>query len=128
MQDFVIAATRQTPAIELRAAENRLRIAGEAYPENAVSFFEPVLKAVGEHLALARPETFEAEFELRYLNSASTKMVFKLAGLLDQAAAKGRPVHVRFLVLEDDEILQDLGADMRADYTWVDFEFVEMSL
>ncbi len=128
MQNFVIPATRQTPAVELRPAEHRLRIAGEAYPENALSFFEPVLKAVGDYLALPQAPTIEVEFELRYLNSASTKMIFKLAGLLDQTAAKGRPVHIRFLVLEDDEILQDLGSDMKAEYSWLDFEFVEAAL
>ena len=128
MQNFIIPATRQTPAIELLVAEHRLRIAGEAYPENAVSFFEPVLKAVADYVALPNSEAFEVEFELRYLNSAATKMVFKLAGLLEQAAAKGRQVHVRFLTLEDDEILQELGADMKADYTWLDFEFVEAAL
>lgn len=128
MQNLAIPATRQTPAIDLLVSDPRLRIAGEAYPENAVAFFEPVLKALGDYLARGDAATFEVEFELRYLNSASTKMLFKLAGLLDQAAAKGRRVHVRFIVLEEDEILRELGADMSADYTWLDFEFVEAAL
>ena len=78
---------------------------------------------------LAQPATqpLEAELELRYLNSASTKMVFKLVGLLDEAAGKGRQVRLRFVVLEEDEMLQELGADMRADFTWLDFEFVEVA-
>jgi len=128
MQNIAIPATRQTPAIDLRVSEHRLRLAGEAYPENAVAFFEPVLKSLGDYLARGDAAALEVEFELRYLNSASTKMIFKLAGLLDQAAAKGRPVHVRFIVLEEDEILRELGADMSADYTWLDFEFVEAAL
>ena len=125
MQNMIIPATRQTPAIELYFSEHRLRIAGEAYPENALSFFDPVLKAIAAYLAQPNAAPLEVELELRYLNSASTKMVFKLASMLDQAAAKGRPVHVRFVVLEDDEILQELGADMKADLNWLDFEFVE---
>jgi hypothetical protein len=128
MQNVIIPATRQTPAIDLRFSEHRLRIAGEAYPENALSFFEPVLKAIADYLAQPHAAPLEVELELRYLNSASTKMVFKLAALLDQAAAKGRPVHMRFVVLEDDEILQELGADMKADLNWIDFEFVEVTL
>jgi hypothetical protein len=127
MQDFVIQSTRQTPAIELAFSAHRLRIAGEAYPENAVAFFDPVLDQVRAYLNEPASQTIEAELELRYLNSASTKMVFKLVGLLDEAASKGRKVHLRFVVLEDDEMLQDLGADMRADFTWLDFEFVEMA-
>jgi hypothetical protein len=127
MQDFVIQSTRQTPAIELAFSAHRLRIAGEAYPENAVAFFDPVLDQVRAYLSEPASQTIEAELELRYLNSASTKMVFKLVGLLDEAASKGRKVHLRFVVLEDDEMLQDLGADMRADFTWLDFEFVEMA-
>ena len=125
MQDFSLPATRQTPAIELAFSAHRIRIAGEAYPENAVSFFEPVLDRIRQYLAQPSGAPIEAELELRYLNSASTKMVFKLIGLLDQAAGAGRKVQLRFVVLDDDEMLQDLGADMRADFAWLDFEFVE---
>jgi hypothetical protein len=127
MQDFVLPATRQTPAIELAFSAHRLRIAGEAYPENAVAFFEPVLEQLRGYLAEEASQPIEAELELRYLNSASTKMVFKLAGLLDAAAGKGRQVRLRFLVLEEDEMLRELGADMQADYSWLDFEFVEIA-
>jgi len=127
MQDFSLPSSRQTPAIELAFSAHRLRIAGEAYPENAVAFFEPVLEQIRDYLALAHAQPIEAELELRYLNSASTKMIFKLVGLLDQAASKGRKVRLRFVVLDDDEMLQDLGADMRADFSWLDFEFVEVA-
>ena len=127
MQDFVLPPTRQTPAIEFAFSAHRLRIAGEAYPENAVAFFEPAMEQLKRYLAEATGQPLEAELELRYLNSASTKMVFKLVGLLDQAAGKGRPVRLRFLVLEEDEMLQELGADMQADFTWLDFEFVAVA-
>ena len=125
MQDFVLHASRQTPAVELAFSGHRIRIAGEAYPENAVSFFEPILDQLRAYLARPADAPIEAELELRYLNSASTKMVFKLVGLLDQAASAGREVRLRFVVLDDDEMLQELGADIRADYSWLDFEFVE---
>ncbi len=127
MQDFVLPSTRQTPAIEFAFSAHRLRIAGEAYPENAVAFFEPVFEQLRSYLAQAATQPIEAEVELRYLNSASTKMVFKLIGLLDNAASQGRKVHMRFVVLEEDEMLRELGDDMRADFTWLDFEFVEVA-
>lgn len=125
MQDISLPATRQTPAIDLKFSAHAIRLAGEAYPENAVAFFEPILEQVRQYLAEGAKAPVRVEFELRYLNSASTKMIFKLAGLFDQAAAKGRKVNLRFLVLDDDEMLQDLGADMKADFTWLDFEFVQ---
>ena len=127
MQDFVLSPTRQTPAIEFAFSAHRLRIAGEAYPENAVAFFEPVFEQLRGYLAQAANQPIDVEVELRYLNSASTKMVFKLVGLLDEAASKGRKVRLRFVLLEEDEMLQELGADMRADFTWLDFEFVEVA-
>jgi hypothetical protein len=125
MRNLTIAATRQTPEVALLVIEHRLRIAGEAYPENALSFFEPVHKELADYLAAGHSEPFEAEFELRYLNSAATIMIFKLAGLLDQAAAKGRPVRLRFVVMAEDDILRELGADIKEDCSWLDFEFVE---
>ena len=52
-------------------------------------------------------------------------MVFKLVAPLDQAASAGRKVTLNFAVHEDDEMLRELGEDMHADYSWIDFNFVE---
>jgi hypothetical protein len=125
MNDIQIPGTRQTPAIDFRFSENRLSLTGEAYPENANAFFDPLLAAIQGYLAQGGGEPIVLELNLLYLNSASTKMVFKLLAPFDQAAAGGRAVQVRFVVHADDEMLRELGEDMHADYSWIDFNFVE---
>lgn len=126
MSDIHIAGSRQTPTIDFAFSQHSLKISGEAYPENAVTFFEPLNAAVEEYLK-SGSEPVHVSFELRYLNSAATKMLFKLGGILN-AAAEHRKVHLKFHVVEDDEMIQDLGADFQADYSWIDFEFIETAL
>jgi hypothetical protein len=125
MTDIQIAGTRQTPAVDFRFSDNRLSLTGEAYPENANAFFDPLLEAVVTYLAQGGDAPITLELSLLYLNSASTKMVFKLVAPFDKAAAGGRPVRLNFVVHEDDEMLRELGEDMHADYSWIDFNFVE---
>jgi len=126
MSDIHIPGTRQTPTVDFRFSEHFLKLSGEAYPENAVTFFEPLNAAVEAYLA-ASSEPVNVEFDLRYLNSAATKMIFKLGGILNKAA-EHRSVSLRFVVVEDDEMVQDLGADFQTDYSWINFQFVEVAL
>lgn len=126
MSDIHIPATRQTPEIDFAFSRNTLKISGEAYPENAVTFFEPLNAAVEDYLKTGS-DPVHVEFDLRYLNSAATKMLFKLGGILN-TAAEHRKIHLSFVVVEDDEMVQDLGADFKADYSWIDFQFVEVAL
>lgn len=126
MTDIHIPGTRQTPTVDFRFSEHSLKLSGEAYPENAVTFFEPLNAAVEAYLAEGDAPV-SVEFDLRYLNSAATKMIFKLGGVLNKAAER-RKISLRFLVVEDDEMVQDLGADFKADFSWIDFQFVEMAL
>jgi hypothetical protein len=125
MSDIQIPGTRQTPAVDFRFSANSLSLTGEAYPENATAFFDPLLDAINAYLAKGGSDPITMQLSLLYLNSASTKMVFKLVAPLDQAASKGRPVRLNFVVHEDDEMLRELGEDMHADYSWIDFNFVE---
>jgi hypothetical protein len=125
MSDIQIPGTRQTPAVDFRFSAHRLSLTGEAYPENASAFFDPLLAAINAYVANGDSAPISMQLNLLYLNSASTKMVFKLVGPLDQAASQGRAVRLDFAVHEDDEVLRELGEDMHADYPWVDFNFVE---
>ena len=44
MSDLFIAASSDTPEIDFQFSNKTLTISGEAYPENGVEFFRPILK------------------------------------------------------------------------------------
>jgi hypothetical protein len=127
MDDLHIPGTRQSPAVDYWFAEHRFRMQGEAYPENASAFFDPLIGVAGAYAAQASEAPVRVELRLRYLNSASTKLLFKWVGVWDKLAETGRPVHLTFETAPDDEVLQEFGEDLKADFSWIDFEMVEIA-
>lgn len=127
MNDLHIAGTRQTPAVDFWFSQHRFRMAGEAYPENATLFFDPLIAAVKTYAAQPSDAAVQVELRLRYLNSASTKLLFKWVAAWEELAAAGRGVHLRFETAPDDEVLQEFAEDLKADFAWIDLEVVEVA-
>jgi SiaC family regulatory phosphoprotein len=127
MSDIKIPGSRQTPEIDFQFSSHRLLMAGEAYPENAVAFFTPLTQATAAYLAASGGAPVQVVLGLRYMNSASTKMVFQFLGVLDQAASQGRKVMIEFRHDPDDDTMIEFAEDMRADYPWLNFNLVEMA-
>jgi hypothetical protein len=125
MDDLFIAATRQSPEVDFRFSEHSLRIAGEAYPENAAAFFGPLNQACDAYLKQSGDAPVTIDLGLRYLNSASTKLLFQFIGLFDRAASGGRKVTVVFKHDPEDDMLIEFAQDLGADYSWVDMKLVE---
>jgi uncharacterized protein (DUF362 family) len=125
MPDIKIPASRQTPEIDFAFSRNYLSIVGEAYPENAVTYFTPLTQAVADYLARSGNAPVTLNLGLRYMNSASTKMVFQFMGVLDQAAENGRKITVEFRHDPDDDMMIEFAEDMRTDYTWITIELLE---
>lgn len=127
MEDFHIPGTRQSPAVDFWFSQHRFRMQGEAYPENANAFFEPLIGAAQAYTARGGSEPVQVELRLRYLNSASTKLLFKWVAVWDRLAETGRPVRLSFETAPDDEVLQEFGEDLKTDFSWIDFEIVEVA-
>ena len=64
---------------------------------------------------------------LKYMNSASTKMVFQLMGVLDKAASGGRKITLEFRHDPDDDMMIEFAEDMKADYVWLNVELLEVA-
>lgn len=127
MDDLHIPGTRQSPAVDFWFSQHRFRMQGEAYPENASAFFDPLIAAVSAYAAQGGEAPVQVELRLRYLNSASTKLLFKWVGLWDKLAETGRPVRLVFETAPDDEVLQEFGEDLKADFSWIDVDVVEIA-
>jgi hypothetical protein len=127
MDDLHIPGTRQSPAVDYWFSDHRFRLQGEAYPENASAFFDPLIAVAGAYAARPSDAPVRVELRLRYLNSASTKLLFKWVGVWDKLAETGRPVRMTFETAPDDEVLQEFGEDLKADFSWIDFEIVEVA-
>ena len=124
MSPLHIPASPSSPEVEFRFAEQRLSLRGESFPENAAAFYNPVIAALREFLALppAAEQPLTIEVSLTYFNSSSTKMLFTLFDLLDRAAAEGRRVLLLWLHDAEDDTIREFGEELMADFPNLDVE------
>jgi len=128
MTDLYIPATSDTPEINFKFSSNTLSMSGEAYPENGVEFFHPILKRLQSHLKSLNGDAVEFNFHLTYFNSVSTKIFYSMFELLNEYAK----THPNSVLLnwhhdEEDDTILELGQDVQEDFTWIDFNPVVLA-
>ena len=125
MTDLYIPATSDTPEIDFKFSSNTLSMSGEAYPENGVEFFLPVLRRLQSHLKSTSGNAVEFNFQLTYFNSVSTKILYSLFELLNEyAKANPNCVSLNWYHDEEDDMILSFGLDIQEDFTWIDFNAI----
>ncbi|MDP3878241.1 MAG: DUF1987 domain-containing protein [Methylobacter sp.] len=128
MTDIYIPATSDTPEISFKFSSNTLSMSGEAYPENGVEFFRPILRQLQSHLKSLNGDAVEFNFHLTYFNSVSTKIFYSMFELLNEyAKAHPNSVLLNWHHDEDDDTILELGQDVQEDFTWIDFNAIVLS-
>lgn len=122
MTRIQIAATERSPEVDFDFETGRLSLRGESYPEDAAAFYGPLLQALRGHLAEGGQAPLAFEVALAYFNSSSAKALMNLFMPLEDAAAAGRPVTIRWLYAEGDDTIAEAGADFAADFEHAAFE------
>ncbi len=89
MEAIYINSTEDTPKVILNAVENKFELSERSYPEDAASFYNPILKWLEDYTNVANPDT-HFEFKLEYFNTASSKQIFKIISVLKKIAASNQ--------------------------------------
>ncbi len=128
MTDLYMAGSADTPEIDFKFSSNTLAMSGEAYPENGVEFFLPVLKQLQAYLKSLTGDSVEFNFKLTYFNSVSTKILYSLFELLNEYA-KSNPdsVKLNWFHDEDDDTILSFGLDIQEDFPWIDFNAIAVA-
>jgi hypothetical protein len=116
MTDIDLAQTKHTPRVQFAFSRHALSLEGEIYPENAAAFFGPLIEGLEAYLARRDMDALRVTFNLRYMNSASTKMIFRLLGMLDRAGTDGRSVALEFQHDPEDEMMVEFAEDIAREY------------
>ena len=117
MENLEIKSTVCTPNVMFDIENKTLSITGKAYPEDAVSYFNPINSTLEEYIK--NNDSLQIICEFVYLNTASTKM---LLTLLKNAVNNLNKVKVMWGYEEDDDDILELGEDF-ADTLEIEFEF-----
>ena len=114
MRPLQVSATTVTPHVTFEPDRGLLVMTGECYPENPTPFFAPIFGAIEGHFRRTTLREFEARFRLSYVNSASTKALRRLFGLLHAMTDHGVLVSIAWEHDPDDDTAVELGEDLAA--------------
>jgi hypothetical protein len=110
-----------TPAVSLDSSKNIFEIKGWSHPEDAMSFYAPVLAWLSGYEKLPNPAT-EFHFNFQYYNTASAKQIFRIVSALENVALKSKTVIHWHHDAEDEDMLA--SGERFSKMSTVPFKFV----
>jgi hypothetical protein len=122
MKPLIIKATEDTPEIVFDPVNETFRISNVSLPENAIEFYAPVLDWLKKYKEDPNPITI-FDFNIEYLNTASSKQIFELIFLVDKIS-ENSDVTIRWHYDVIDEDMHSLGIRF-THLVKVKFELVE---
>ncbi len=111
----------ETPAVTLDHLKGIFEISGWSHPEDAISFYTPVLEWLNHYAQTPNAGT-NFHFRFQYYNTASAKQIFRTISALEEVAKKSK---VKILWHYDSEDTDMLSSGERfSKMSTVPFEFV----
>jgi len=117
-----IGESDKTPKIYLNQHTGMIKFAGRAIPENAKTFFEPLIQWIQQYVESPRDKTL-LHFDFEYFNSSSSKLLMEILNLSKQILEKGKELIVEWNYLEEDEEMLDAGETFE-ELTGLNFNYV----
>ncbi|AHM59844.1 hypothetical protein D770_07905 [Flammeovirgaceae bacterium 311] len=103
-----------TPAVKFDL-NGTLSVAGRSLPENAESFYKPLIDWVDRYADTAEPAVTVLTIELEYFNSSSVKQILMILLKLEELHRKeGKEVQVIWSYNQDDELMEMKGREMES--------------
>lgn len=122
MKPLNIQATEDTPEIIFNPENEIFKISNVSLPENAIEFYAPILDWLKKYKEKPNPVTI-FDFNIEYLNTASSKQIFELIFLIDKIS-EFSDVTIRWHYDVIDEDMHSLGIRF-THLVKVKFELVE---
>ena len=116
MENLCIEQTKSTPTIQFDVANNKLRIEGQSYPENAFKFYEPIFNWLDQYMAeIDRETVLEIYFHMPYINTSSSKCIMMLLEKMENAYQEGRKVAIQWYYNREDESALECAEEFKED-------------
>ena len=112
IQPLLLAGTPDKPDVNLDPEQNRFEISGKSLPENAKSFYDPVIEWL-ENYAKEPNELTQFNIKLSYFNSSSARKIVELLLILEQIIENGRETKIIWHHKEHDETMKERGTEIQ---------------
>ena len=106
----------------MNASQGFVSICGTSWPEDAVSFYQPVHQWIEEYFKNPK-EVTDIEFGFTYINTASSKQIAKLMSVINECKNTNK-INVKWIYERDDNEMKKIGCKY-AELLNIDFHFVE---
>lgn len=120
MKAIVIESTKKLPQVVLNAQEGHFEISGRSLPEDARTFYEPVLDWLNAYSKNPNQLT-KFKFDLEYFNTSSSVMILSILYKIKDIMKNGNEVLISWYSSEED--LQEAGMDYE-EVVEIPFEFI----
>ena len=122
MNPLNIEATNNTPAINFNPKSSSLEIKGDSYPENSFTFYTPILELIEEFIQ-TKPQMFICKFQLIYFNSSTSKVLYDLLDMLDDAKDDIN-IKIDWNYDKKNYSAQESGEEFKEDYEDLNFNLI----
>ena len=117
-----IKGSAETPEVILNKNEGEIKFSGRSMPEDAKSFYLPLIEWIEKYAESPAPGT-HVVFEYEYFNTASSKMIMEIIEEVKKIGDKDKQLKVEWHYLEDDDDMLEAGEDYE-EMTGVTFEYM----
>ena len=83
MNTLNISATDDTPLVNFNETDNSLKISGRSMPEDAISFYTPIIQWI-EECNTKGYDLKQIDFHFEFLSTSSTKQIMKVFQVINK--------------------------------------------
>jgi len=105
----------ESPKVDLNPKTNMLLFQGMAYLDNSLEFFKPLIDWVREYIEKLDTKAVLV-INLSYLNTSSTKCMFRILDIFENAHKQGKDVEVKWYYEKGNEELLECAEEFKDGY------------
>lgn len=131
MNELIINSTEDSPEVEFDITKNNFTISGESRPENAGTFYKPIINAIIKldlslHNKMDRGDTsnFIFVFKYTYFNSTSAKYIADIFKNIKILVEKGHHIEIQWHYDKRDEDMLNSGTEFSEMFD-LNFQFFD---
>ena len=111
LETLRVEGTDDNPEVVLDQGNGRFKISGMSLPEDASTFYNPIISWVSDYAQNPNDETI-FEFDMEYFNSSSARKLVEIIIELEHLVIIGKQVKVVWKFSSKDEIMEERGEEI----------------
>lgn len=112
LEPLHIEPTEDHPRVELDAQKNIFELTGRSLPEDAASFYSPVVDWMKTYLENPNDQTIFT-VKLEYFNSSSANRIMRIFIMMEEAYHSGTDIKIVWHFHKNDALLHDRGKEIK---------------